>query len=261
MSNFISKTRINLRNSKNRALYKLDNFIHKQKQLLSRGKRFVPKTQELIDCFQLSNDVIEKTLLTSFYRSNMSASVISYQKKVFDLFGLPIVQVTSSQTHAEFLRETLLKTEKEFVLFFDIDAIPLQKEAIFLALKDLQQNFTITAALQTASHLNNGKNNYAGPFFLGIKTAFYKECGAPSLEFSDEYDVAGILSDRAIKLSKAIKYWVPTHVERRKWNLYRVGDFGLGTTYNGMIYHAFEGREGNTFSFINKCKRVLKNYK
>ena len=250
----------NLRSKKQRIRYKLSNAYAKQKESLLPLKSFVPDSTDIIDCFHLPADILDRTLITSFYSNNISTSTVAYQKKVFDLFKLPLVQVNAGKTHAEFLEDTLASTDKEFVIFFDIDAIPLRKEAVFLLLNDLTQGAVVAGSLLTANHLNNAKNNYVGPFFMGIQTGFYKQCGSPSLDWSEEFDVAAILTAAAINSSLSVKYWVPTDIEVRKWSLYRIGYFGLGTTYNGLVYHAFEGREGNSKTFVNKCKKVLKSF-
>jgi hypothetical protein len=56
-----------------------------------------------------------------------------------------------------------------------------------------------------------------------------------------------------------LKYWWPTDIEEEKWYLHHPvhNKFGIGTTYNDLIYHAFFSRENNSDGFINKCKSIL----
>ena len=56
-----------------------------------------------------------------------------------------------------------------------------------------------------------------------------------------------------------IKYLYPSHVERPDFVLEENIKFGMGTTYEGGIYHAFESRfTKNDYFFINKCLEILK---
>lgn len=232
----------------------------KRMQAINPPKNFVPVSSDLINLLQLPNDILENTKIVSFYNSNIHESVIGYQKKIFSLFDISLTQEASSSTHDQFLESTLKNSNCEYVIFFDIDAIPLRKEAIFLLLTDLYQGAVLAGAMQTAAHIKDGKNNYVGPFFMGINRTFYVNCGHPSLKATENFDVAGILTERAKDLSLPIKYWVPTSVEISKWPLNKVGYFGPGTTYNGLVYHAFDSRYGSSLSFISKCKQVLKQY-
>ncbi|MDB5231153.1 MAG: hypothetical protein JWN76_1958 [Chitinophagaceae bacterium] len=240
--------------------YPIENIVLKGFQKIAPEKEFVPPNKELIECFNLPPDILERTFITSFCNPNVPPSVPLYQKKVFDLFDLPLVQEISGKRHPEFMEELLRSTDKEFVLFFDIDAVPLRKEAVFLLLSDLVNGFAMSGALQTASHLNNGKNNYVGPFFMGVQTAFYKSIGSPSLRENADCDVATILTQLAVEKKIPYQYWVPTEIEIKKWLLYRVGYFGVGCVYNGLVYHSFEIRNGNHYRFVNKCKSILKKF-
>jgi hypothetical protein len=239
----------------------LKKILLRQSQKIFSPKKYIPFSSDILKLFQLPADILNRTLITSFYTVNIHHSIVDSQRRIFELFDLPLIQQQSQKTHSQFLEETLKNSDKEFIIFFDIDAIPLQKDAIFLILAELVHGAVLAGAMQTAAHINNGMNNYVGPFFMGIQKNFYARCNFPSLKETDSYDVAGVLTHEAMNLSLPVKYWLPTDVEIKKWKLYKMGYFGPGTTYNGLVYHAFDSRSGSYFNFVNKCRKVLNTYK
>ncbi len=94
---------------------------------------------------------------------------------------------------------------------------------------------------------------------MGLNLECYRDMNYSNLDENGEDDVAGILTRLCKKNNLPYKYWVPTDMEIPKWNLFGLGKFGLGTIYNGLVYHAFQVRDGNHHRFINKCKKILKS--
>lgn len=197
----------------------------------------------------------------SFYRSNISPAMVKGQEAVFKKMGYTIQQVMDDEMdHYQFLNNILSRSDTpEYILFFDIDCIPLHKEAIERVLQQLSDNKTIAGAAQTANHLLEGKNLYVGPFFMGISKKVYQALGCPDMGSNNSWDIGALPSILAkFREDISIKFWFPTHVEQPKWNLYQHGMFGLGTTYEGLVYHAFESRWGDSDSiFMKKCASVI----
>ncbi len=215
--------------------------------------------KELISFYKLPENILKQTQIFSFSNSRIPQEICRYQKKVFEKMELNIIQIHDDTIdHAMFLEKVLLSNEtKEFIIFFDVDAIPLKKIAIFRLLSQMFHYNSVSGAVQTANHCNKGQNNYVGPFFLGIRKSMYSTLGKPPLHGDDKFDVGGRLTWEAEKMNVPIVYWIPSHVEVPLWKLYKIGYFGYGTTYDGMIYHAFEIRYGNYYRFIKKCKEVI----
>ncbi len=241
--------------------YHIKNLLKTLRHILSGRRNSISAHSEFSDLFGLPADILNNTLMVSFCNTNIPLPVVNYQKKVFQLFNLPLVQVIENIPHALFMERILRESKADYIIFFDIDAIPLRKESVYILLEELQSGYSLAGAVQTANQFDSGRNSYIGPFFMGIHKSVYSTLGFPLLSESDENDVAGVLTKLALLKNLRIKYWVPTEVELPEWNLYRLGRFGLGTTYNGLVYHAFQIRDGNHFRFIKKCKKVLDFYK
>jgi hypothetical protein len=200
----------------------------------------------------------------SFYNSKVNPKVPQYQQAVFNHFGFKIHHfIDENFTHGDFLNHICKSvTDTRFLVFFDIDCIPLNKEWIDKTLADLSEPGTIVGAAQTANHLRDAKNLYVSPFFFAISTAYLKELNYPDMNMTEDMDAGQNLTEQIIKKGGNIRYWWPTAIEEEKWYLHHPEHtvFGLGTTYNNTIYHAFLSLHNLSARFIKKCKSVLPWY-
>lgn len=197
--------------------------------------------------------------ISSFYKSNIPRYFTFYQKKVFQILGYEIHQICNNKiSHGDFLNKVLTEVDAEYFIFFDIDCIPLSSNAITELYYLISDKKTIAGAAQTANQFNDGKNLYVGPFFFGISRDLFFELGRPDLNRNENFDVGGQLTDIAKKNEIKFSYWYPTEVEVEKWELYKNGTFGIGTTYDNKVYHLFESRtSAHIPKLIRKAKGVI----
>jgi hypothetical protein len=198
----------------------------------------------------------------SFYKNNVNRKVIRYQKAVFRKFGCRIHQVLDDDiSHGDFLnRICRTVTDADYLVFFDIDCVPVDKAWLNVLLEQLSVTRVIAGAAQTANHLRNAQNLYVGPFFFGISTAYLKELAYPDMNMTEDMDAGQNLTETIVNRNGAVVYWWPTHVESPEWYLHHPQHnvFGPGTTYNNLIYHAFLSRFDLADRFILRCKQILK---
>lgn len=197
----------------------------------------------------------------SFYKKNVGKRVPRYQKAVFRLFGFSITHIVREDfSHGDFLNHVCRNvTDTDYLIFFDIDCIPVNRNWINRLLADLETTRTIAGAAQTANHIGNGENLYVSPFFFGISTAFLKELNYPDMNMTEDRDAGQHLTEVVQAAGGRVVYWWPTEIEEPTWKLYHPEhtQFGPGTTYENMVYHAFYSRFDLANRFINKCKGLL----
>ncbi|RFM27815.1 hypothetical protein [Deminuibacter soli] len=197
----------------------------------------------------------------SFYNNKVNPEVPVYQKAVFQKFGCSVNHIVDQKfSHGDFLNHICRTvTDTDYLVFFDIDCIPLHKFWLQQLLADLLEPRTIVGAAQTANHLRDAKNLYVSPFFFAISTAYLKALDYPDMNMTDDMDAGQNLTEHIERENGQVKYWWPTHVEDEKWYLHHPQHqvFGLGTTYNDTIYHAFYSRDNLSDGFIRKCKSLL----
>ncbi len=197
----------------------------------------------------------------SFYNKQVNPVVPEYQQAVFRKFGQRVEHIVNDTfSHGDFLNHiTRTVTDTDYLVFFDIDCIPVHKDWLEHLLNDLREPDAIAGAAQTANHLQEGKNLYVSPFFFGISTRYLKKLGYPDMELTGDMDAGQNLSVQILKNKGRINYWWPTHIEEEKWYLHHPQHpvFGPGTTYNNAVYHAFFSRFDQSERFKKKCKSVL----
>lgn len=196
-------------------------------------------------------------ITVSFHNGNVSGDLVRAQKAVFDHFGYSDhLQIHTNLSHGEAIDEWLNTRHWDEVAIFDIDCIPLYPEVLRTA-EQLARVHCLYGIAQSANHLSNEK--YVGAPFLCMAKGLWENIGKPSFRETKTEDVAGFVTRCAYWNSKKVDYLYPTHCEEPRWKLPDGTVFGLGTTYEGQIYHAFESRfqHGSTSRFIEKCKEVI----
>ncbi|PZR25072.1 MAG: hypothetical protein DI535_19620 [Citrobacter freundii] len=198
----------------------------------------------------------------SFYKKNVGKRLPRYQKAVFRRWGFRIHHIVNEDfSHGDFLNYVCRNvTDTDYLIFFDIDCIPVSPAWIDKLLADLSAPSSIAGAAQTANHLRDGKNLYVSPFFFGISTAYLKELDYPDMNMTDDMDAGQNLTEVITSKGGTVNYWWPTSIEEKKWTLYHPDHqwFGPGTTYDDLVYHAFFSRFDLADRFIKKCKSLLK---
>jgi len=192
----------------------------------------------------------------SFYNNNINPELVEYQKKVFNHLGIDIEQVCHDLGHGEAIDEWIRNNEWESVAIFDIDCIPLNKIAYHHAIA--QASESVFGAAQKANHIKDS-SVYASPAFICFSKQVFDKLGWPTFKEGFGFDVGGFVSHVARQVGVNVSLLWPTDVEDEKWELTEDIKFGHGTTYQGMIYHAFESRfnHESTSRFISKCKEVI----
>ncbi|PUZ24643.1 hypothetical protein GA0116948_105284 [Chitinophaga costaii] len=195
----------------------------------------------------------------SFYNAAVAPDIPVYQRSVSEKFGLSVNQVMdAAMTPTDFLNDICRRvTDTDYLIFFDIDCIPTKRMWLNKLITDLLEPHTIVGCAQTAHHLQDVCNLYVSPFFYAISTAYLKELHYPDLHPTDQVAAAQNLTEQVRLQQGTVRFWWPTHVEEPKWKLHHPSHkvYGLGTTYDDMVYHAFEWKNGR--AFVQKCKAIL----
>ncbi len=196
----------------------------------------------------------------SFVNDDLNTDIKLYQKRVFDKFNIDINQVVWKKDfekygyvilndgshyyndHPHFL-DNIIKTEStDYLIFFDIDCIPLSPLFLDKLLNEISDKNTLSGAIQ-----NNRFGTYVSAWFVGFYRNLYFECGSPPITDINT-DPFLRFTKSCIEHDKRINYWLPSHVERPPH----------GTTYENLVYHEMQIRkQSNNENFIKKCKLVL----
>lgn len=202
--------------------------------------------------------------IVTFYGSNINEEFPKLQQKVFKKFGFKIEQHLCEPwvKHGKHVDDFLntIEDENEIVVLFDIDCIPLNSDIIPKAVKWASENIGIYSMAQTAGWLGF-PIIHAAPAFMVFSIKTYNKLGRPSFLETGRSDCGAELTWSARDKGIDIFLMYPTHAENPH-TLVENGrgriKFGHGTTYNNVIYHAFESRYTRRDSnFLNKCRQIL----
>jgi len=196
----------------------------------------------------------------SFSNDDLHYDIKIYQKKVFDKFNIEINQIVwkkdhikygslilndgsiYSNNHPYFLDCIINNDKSDYLIFFDVDCIPLSPLFLDKLLNEISDKNTLSGAIQS-----NRFGTYVSAYFVGFYKNLYFECGSPPITDINT-DPFLRFTKSCIERDKRINYWLPSHVERSPY----------GTTYENLIYHEMQIRKpSNHESFIKKCKLVL----
>ncbi len=209
-----------------------------------------------VDFIHKVDDKKRHYLLASYFMDNISKEVVDSQQKVFRKFGLNLLQFKSYKQHPFALNDIIRNINGfDYVIFFDIDAIPMTENAVHKLLYNCDFYNGIVGASQQANHINTD-HIYAGPSCLAMSMEIYERLGRPSFEWTKRSDVGEEITWLSQERGIPVCLLKTSSIELEKWALGKDGRFGLGTTYENEIYHAFESRFESE-RFIEKCRSVL----
>jgi hypothetical protein len=202
-------------------------------------------------------------MIASFHNHKVDPLTVEWQKKVFDHFDIPLTQVRYGDMNGatghgtaidDFLKEESNWTDYRMTIF-DVDAIPVYKDFFWDNFHQMDGEKLLYGAAQKSSHIENSII-YVAPSFISFNRETYEALGKPSFVPTDRADCGGELTWAAMERGIDIRMLFPTHVNETRWELAPGIMFGLGTTYGGKVYHAFQG-QWNTPMFVAKAKEVI----
>jgi hypothetical protein len=215
-----------------------------------------------------------KTAIVTFYYEDLHPTFAQLHRKVVEKLmpeNAIYYQIkTNSHGHAmtRFAKSMCLQSfdlQVDKLIFLDIDAIPLCREA----LTEPFQRHSFWGCVQRANHIENGEHLYASPFAMGLMLNTYQHLNQPDFSATERGDVGEEITYVYERVHGGLKPLLlePLTVEAMPeggyWKLRADRYFGLGTTYadakgTPYFYHSFESRAGGVKRFEAKCKEVLK---
>jgi len=202
---------------------------------------------------------LRRTAVVTVFQDNVPPEVVSMQAEVICRM-LPVgceFEPRRVSHHALGLDDYFRELRHEAYCVLDVDCIPLADWVIPWFLENALAGAVLGAA-QRANHLENGGHLYAGPCALAFSRATFERLGPVSFGATDRGDVAEEVTYACERLGIPVSLLWPTHVTTPKWTLRPDIPFGLGTTFGGAVYHAFEISKGHTVGmFLDKCRQVL----
>ena len=183
-------------------------------------------------------------VIHAMYWDNIPLNILRKQQSVAEHLDLPLQQERAhKKPHGVWMREVLERhASEDIVIFCDIDAFPLHRDAYLQAVSHAQRGALFGLA-QFSNH-KPGNEVYAGPMFMALRKQLWEDLGKPDLQSSKQHDAAEVLSALARARGVEVVMSEPTATLISKWALGSEGVFGIGTFYGRRdFFHLFESRK------------------
>jgi hypothetical protein len=171
-------------------------------------------------------------------------SILQGQRDVFKHLGIELVQERADQVpHGDWMEDVLSRHQSDdIVVFCDIDAFPLRRDAYLAAVQHARSGCVFGLA-QFSNHKKT-REIYAGPMFMAFRKSCWESVGRPGMKSNKQFDAAESLSVKARELGVPLVMSSPTASLIPKWALADKGVFGIGTFYGSCdFFHLFESRK------------------
>jgi hypothetical protein len=198
-------------------------------------------------------------MVVTFANRMIDRTIIRTQKEMFARIGIDIRQsLAEGVSHDRWIDAVMTQLDAaETVLFVDIDCFADNRAVVDEAVTFARHGGLFGCA-QAANHLDGPRSDYAGPMFLCIAKQTWLDIGSPSARADDEFDVCARWSAAATRSGVPVRLLRPTSVAIPLWSLTGGEPFGIGTWYEGGIFHLFEARTGkHTDIFVANAERTL----
>ncbi len=179
----------------------------------------------------------------SMYWNNIADVVRLGQRGVFAHLGIELIQENADQqSHGAWMNEVVARHGPDDVIVFcDIDAFPLKREAYLEAVRQAEQGVVFGLA-QFSNHKRH-QDLYAGPMFMAFRKRTWEALGRPDLKSNKQYDAAEVLSVLTRQQGGKVELVMPSSCLIPKWALAEHGVFGVATFYGHCdFFHLFESR-------------------
>jgi hypothetical protein len=230
--------------------------------ILPNNKHPINKNENEKSFKIISSNKEIKISLHSWATSIINPELILYHQEVFEKLNLPINYTCSDyKGHGKWMESILKSSTSEVVIFFDIDCIPLNREIVLEAAKYSNDNVSIFGIAQVSNHIPPGDFIFCGASFLAISLEAWKNVGSPPLREFPGYDVGEYLSYLIIKNNKKYISLLPEYYHEFSGGyLHCFGEYGIGTYYEGGIFHLWQSRNGKYLNyFFSACNNILNN--
>jgi len=203
-----------------------------------------------------------KISINSLYWDNISPKIYDSHRMVMSKFDIPIKYNCSNISHGFWMDLIMKNVVADIYVFFDIDCVPITREAYDASLDYVIKHNTFIGNAQVSNHIEPKNHIFAAPSFFAISRECYYKLGAVSFIETHRSDVAEELSYVADSMNIGYKCIYPTKFDAVSetdgiWNLANYGVYGIGTVFENKFYHLFQSRiQKNVDLFVNRCNQI-----
>lgn len=193
--------------------------------------------------------------------TNTSREQLDAHKRVTEFIGLPVNYHLENIPHGVWMDRICSQSQSDIIGFFDSDCVPLSNAKVMECVRYVAKSKTFLGIAQVSNHIPPASHIYAAPAFYLV----HKDCWrALQTSFSEtsRSDVGEEFTYRAESLGIRYRCLYPETFEREPvegiWPLGNYGYYGIGTTFDNIVYHLYQGRMGTNMQlFLDRCDDIV----
>ena len=201
-------------------------------------------------------------MIHTLYWPNTDRIIVDNHKRVMNHFGIEVHYHEERIDHGEWMDKVLMTDPDDVVMFFDIDCIPNNRQIVDQTKAWVKENKSFMGISQVSNHIKPCSHIFAAPAFFCIHKEAWSKLLKPSFKALPWADVAEYVSYAAEMAGIRFKTLFPQYFYKRpeneRWYLHSYGEYGIGTWFEGGIFHLYQGRMPQNQELFDKvCDTIV----
>ena len=198
----------------------------------------------------------------TLYWPNTEPEIVKAHSDVMNKLGIEVGYTIQQYPHGQWMNAVMEQSDTDIVCFFDIDCVPTNMKVFEDAVEWVAKHESFLGIAQVSNHIKPCSHIFAAPAFLMIWRKAWHLLNKPTFSETPWGDVAENVSYAAEMAGMKFKTLMPTHYyarpENERWFLHSYGEYGIGTHFEGGIFHLYQGRlPQNQKLFKKVCKSII----
>lgn len=176
--------------------------------------------------------------------------------------NVPVRYTFEQLPHGQWMDSVLANSTADVVGFLDIDCVPTNAAIVPSAVRYVSDSRSLIGIAQASNHIPPKSHIFAAPAFFFIWRETWDGLNRPTFSETQYGDVAENVCYAAEVAGLRYRTLFPTHYTRTPdegaWHLHTYGVFGIGTVFEGGVYHLYQGRfTRNVDLFVEVCRSII----
>ena len=207
----------------------------------------------------------------TLYYKNSNPIFFEFHSKIMKKFDVPVQYTNETLNVGVWMDRVMNNSKSDIVGFIDIDCLVTNKDIINKCLSNVKKTKSMIGIALSANHIFPYTHIYIGPAFCFIDRQTWNKIGKPTFGqlknklkniFKTKYDYSQNVCYQLEKNGIRYKALYPQFFDKvhKEYYLHNYGMYGIGTYYEGGVYHLFESRlNENIKLFEKRCEQILKD--
>jgi hypothetical protein len=201
--------------------------------------------------------------INTLYWPNSDTKIVKAHCEVMEHLGLEVNYTVDQRDHGQWMDAVMEHIDADIICFLDIDCVPTNRKVFDDAVEWVDKHTSFLGIAQVSNHIKPCSHIYAAPAFLMVHKDVWQHLHKPTFKALPWGDVAENFSYSAEMAGVKYKTLMPTHYYKRpegeRWFLHSYGEYGIGTHFEGGIFHLYQGRlPQNQLLFKRVCRDIIK---